>query len=82
MTSVFDPERTFDLNGLLTWPNTFLKWYTCLFLGDIERRNAPTRCSPPSGVRGLSGPPSWGRFFRTISLLVACRYLAGEPHQW
>jgi hypothetical protein len=19
------PERTFDLNGLLTWPNTFLK---------------------------------------------------------
>jgi len=23
--TVVDPERTFDLNGLLTWPNTFLK---------------------------------------------------------
>jgi len=25
-SDAIDPERTFDLNGLLTWPNTFLKW--------------------------------------------------------
>ncbi len=55
---VLDPERTFDLNGLLTLAQHVSEMmHVPLFLAISSAGTPRLGAVPPSGVRGLSGPP-------------------------